>query len=90
MKKFHFGVKYDVLSKKENGFFLKKCEVIFDTHGLMNIFNKFSKFQNDLINIYFRTYNILKSYPYLKKFCDVTYCVLSMDRCTYQPVAVDS
>ena len=39
MKNFHFWVKYGVFIKNKN------------THGLMTIFNKCSKFQNDIINI---------------------------------------
>ena len=48
MKKFNFWVKYAVFIKNENDF-LKI--LIFAKHGLMTIFNKCSKFQNDLINI---------------------------------------
>ena len=48
MKKFHFWVKNAVFIKNKNEF-LKI--LIFSTHGHMTIFNKCSKFQNDLINI---------------------------------------
>ena len=49
MKKFHFCVKYAVLSENKNEN-LKKI-LIFATHGLMTVLNEWSKFQNDLINI---------------------------------------
>ena len=48
MKKFHFCVKYTVLSKTKMKF---EKYWYFVTHGLMTLFNKYSNFQNDLINI---------------------------------------
>ena len=48
VKNFHFGVKYAVFIENENEC-LKNTD--FATHGLMTIFNKWSKFQTDLINI---------------------------------------
>ena len=48
MKKFHFWVKMLFLSKTKMNFWKI---LIFGTHGLMTIFSKCSKFQNDLINI---------------------------------------
>ena len=47
MKKFHFWVECADLSENENEI-LKNSD--FTTHGLMTIFNKWSKCQNDLIN----------------------------------------
>ena len=47
MKKFHFWFKYTVFIKNVNEV-LKNSE--FASHGLMTIFNKCSKFPNDVIN----------------------------------------
>ena len=48
MKKFHSWVKYAVFSENENE--ILKI-LIFATQGLMTVLNKWSKFQNDPINI---------------------------------------
>ena len=50
MKKFHFWVKYAVFINNENEFF-KILIIAIHVHGLMTIFNKCFKFQNDLVNI---------------------------------------
>ena len=67
MKKFHFWVKFAVFNENENE--ILKI-LIFAAHGVMLIFNKWSKLKNDLFNRYSRRYGILKSYPIgIRLFC---------------------